>query len=507
VLGRRWKIARAWIYYGLAVAIYAIVFGVWQVQPVPLEVHAAGVLVAAICMFPMALWYVQGSKGLPMFELVCIAYLLEFANPVYLQPNSYTVFSNSVPFGWDEALQGLLLVALGVGSMIAGYYAVRRSRLRRRLPHVDLPLDPQRRPRFIVAALVFGAGTYLLQTVHLTPDNSGPLGAAVRIVAAQFSIAIILLAYRLYRRETVGIHWYYLLYGSVALSVALGLATGFLEPVLVPLVLLFVIRWHVTGRFQARWLLVGFVAFVLLQSVKAQYRQAAWQSGVSLPSRITLWLELPGQVVQNTFTGDASTNVQTLVRQSMARFDIFHPFEWVHRETPSVVPYYSGASYEYLLYGWIPRAVWPDKPIAQEGQLRFELDYHILTQSQLFGASIGLGQISEAYANFDWLGILIVLAVQGAFFALLNEVFNGPESDGGRAIYLWIMVTFLNGIGTDTTTIFGSVVQNSLAAAVILRLFSTGWRARGAQAPAAVLRRRAPTLRGRAAPTGSGQSG
>jgi hypothetical protein len=481
-------IHRGWITYAITLAVYAAVFGVWQAQPLPPEVHATGVLVAAICLFPIFLWQVRGSQGVPMFELICGAYLLQFGMPVYLQPASFVLFSRSVPFSSAETETTLLLVALGVACMICGYYLTQRSRLRYRLPRVDLPLDPTRRGTYLVAAFGFGFGMTVFQVTSLAPSGSGPLGALIRILSAQLTIAIILVAYRYYRREITGPRWALLLYGSIAGSELLGLATGFIESVLIPLVLLFVIRWHVTRRFAGRWLLIGFVAFVLLQSVKGEYRQVAWQGNASFLNRIVLWFEMPSQVIQTTFTGDVPTNVQTLVRQSMVRFDFFHNFEWVHRMTPSVVPYYNGSTYSYLLYGWIPRAVWPDKPMAQNSHVQLEVDYGLVAANQSSGATIGIGQISEAYANFDWLGVVIVLALQGMIFAILGEILNGPESQGGRAIYLWIMAGFLNGIGTDTNTMFGALPQNAIAAALVLRVFSTGWRAPTGQVPPRIRR-------------------
>jgi hypothetical protein len=413
-----------------------------------------------------------------MFELVCLAYLLEFSNPVYTEPNSYQSAMGLIPFSADETLQSMLLVLLGVSSMIAGYYVVVHLLSSVQLPRVDLPIDSARLPRFVVAGMFFGLTTTFLQVLNLTPDRSGGLGAVVRIIAAQYSIAVIILAYRLYRGELTAPVWRYLLFGGISIGVIFGLAFGSLESTLIPVALLLIVRWHVTRRFSVQWLIAGFVAFVLLQSVKDDFRQQlALNPGMSVLSKATLWAEMPSKVVQTTLTGDVPTNLQTLVRQSVSRFDVFHAFVLVHRLTPSVVPYFGGDSYTYFLVGWIPRAVWPDKPTAQVGQVQFELDYGLLTGNQITNASIGIGQISEAYANFGAFGIFLVLLLQGAFFAILGTVLNGPESDGGRAIYLWIMVYFLNGIGTDTATIFGAVIQNAVAAAIILRLFSTGWGA------------------------------
>jgi hypothetical protein len=479
----RYNIKRPWLYYGLGVAVYALVFGVWQAEPVPLQVHAAGVLVTALCMFPMALWYVRGSQGVPMFEVICIAYLLQFANPVYLQRNAITISSISYPFSWDETLQTLLLVALGMASMIAAYYTAQRSRLKRRLPQVDLPLTLEGRQRYIVVAIVFGLTTSILQTLQLTPDNSGPFGSLVRLIASQFTVGIVLLAYPYYRKEVKSAGWAYLLYGSVIISVALGLAGGSLDPALSPLAILFLVRWQVTRHFPLRWLLIAFVAFILLQSVKSEYRQEVATQGVSGTGKITLWFQDTQKTLQPLFTGDVLTNMQTLTRQSMSRFDTFHIFEHVHQWTPAVVPYYGGSSYSYFLITWIPRTVWPDKPNAGDVNVRFELDYHLLTASQTSGASIGLGQLTEAYANLGVVGVIVVMALMGLIFASLDGVFNGAESEGGRAIYLSIMVIFLNGIGASTPIIFGAILQNSLGSAVIVRLFATGWRSGGPDVP------------------------
>lgn len=476
---RRNPFPRAWVIYALSVMTYATVFALWQVEPIPLDVHAADILLAAVCLFPLALWYARGSPGAPMFELICLAYLVQYGTPVYLQPNSFLVFSHVVPFTWNETLQTELLVVVGVGTMIAAYYATQASGLTGRLPRIDLPLDARRRPQFLAVAIAFGLAISGLQLVHLAPDNGGPLGALVRLCAAQYTIAIVILAYRVYRRPSGGASGKFLLFAAVTVSVLLGLASGFLEPALTPLVLLFLARWHITRRVPLVWVIAGFVAFVLLQSVKADYRAATWQGNPGFVARLALWGELPQQTIQTMLDGDVAANMQTLVRRATARFDTFHVFEWVHLQTPATVGYYGGSSYAYFLYGWIPRAVWPDKPIAQAGQIQFEQDYQLLAPSQLNGATIGIGHLGEAYANFGVVGIAVVLALQGSFFALFGAALDAAESDGGRAIYLAIMVTFLNGIGSMTTTLFGAILQNALASALVLRLFATSWRTDG----------------------------
>jgi hypothetical protein len=372
--------------------------------------------------------------------------------------------------------------------MIGAYYLVTKRSLASRMPHVDLPMDGRGRRRYIVVGVVAGLGVLVLQTLQWIP-SSGNFASITRLLAGQFTIAMVLLAYLWYRKETADIRWAYLMYLAAAVNVLLGLATGFLESTLIPIALIAVVRWHVSRKFPVILLVAGFLAFVILQAVKTDYRWQAWRGNVPVQQRISLWFHTPGQVITDTFSGDILNNSQKLVRSSMARFDFLHTFQLVHSMTPTYVPYYGGSSYEYFVYTWIPRFVWPDKPAAQDAAVRYELDYGLVAPSQLSGVSIGIGLITEAYANFGVLGIMIILALQGALVGALANVFNRQESDGGRAIFLLVTVLLLNGIGSSSATVLGNVVQVSLAGALIIRPFATAWSADSVPGSRAIRRR------------------
>jgi hypothetical protein len=223
------------------------------------------------------------------------------------------------------------------------------------------------------------------------------------------------------------------------------------------------------------------VVFMLLNSVKGSYRQIAWYGhdagGTSLSHSLGLWWSLAvGSATQtNLEQGQASSDAGETF---LARFDSLHKFAWVLTKTPTDVPYYEGATYSYLLYGWVPRFVWPDKPVASTGAAyRMDLDYQLVTADNIGKVNIGIGFLPESFANFGVAGLLFVMALQGACFAFLNHFLNGPHSQGGRAIYLAVMVFFLNGIGSSTVTLFGALLQIVIANGIILRCFSTGWSA------------------------------
>ena len=133
----------------------------------------------------------------------------------------------------------------------------------------------------------------------------------------------------------------------------------------------------------------------------------------------------------------------------MARFDLIHKFAYVRELTPCYLPYYEGVTYQYMLIGWIPRIFWPDKPVASDSNQVVDVDYGFKFRQQT-GTNIGIGRLPEAYVNFGAVGIVVLMFMQGLAFGFINHLYNGPHSDGGRAIYISIMVFFLNGIGSST---------------------------------------------------------
>jgi hypothetical protein len=186
---------------------------------------------------------------------------------------------------------------------------------------------------------------------------------------------------------------------------------------------------------------------------------------------------------------------------------MLHIFVHVTELTPETVPYYEGRTYLYLLYGWIPRFVWPDKPAAQQDTRDIAVDDRLLDRSVNTTTSIGIGVLAEAYANFAAPGIAVGLGLQGLCLALLGSMLNGPRSDGGRAAYLAIMVYFFNGIGAATAPLFMGVFMNIAAYLCILRCFSSGWTASGHEVRLSYAGRRAWALRSAHAATGHQRQG
>lgn len=460
--------------YLLFLVAYGLFFTFWQAEPVPWNVHLLAILVAATCLLPLAWWYARGGRGLPIFELICLSYALQFSMPVYTQPNWLMVRSQQVPVRWDTVLSVLLYVELGIVALVASYAAVRRNRGVERLPALDLPLIPERRTLYLWGALAGGGLLTLLQVLGWGPLGGATFGAIVRLFTSQFNVAIVLLAYIVYEGKgdstvaTLG------LYGAVAFGFIVGLMTGMLENTLMPLVLVLAVRWHVTRRIPWLAIAIGFALYLVLNPAKFEYRQQVWFSDqqVGFGQRLEVWaLAVEDELV----TARQQQAWDETIRDSLARFDLLHRFAYVREMTPDYIPFYGGETYTYFIYAWIPRLLWPDKPSASESTDQLDIEYGFKYESQ--PVTIAIGQLPEAYANFGAIGVALVMALQGVVFAVLDAALNGTRSDGGRAIYLVIMAYFLNGIGSLAAVIFGALVQYILASAVLLRPFAASWQA------------------------------
>lgn len=463
--------------YLLAVAAYALFFVFWQAEPVPAHVHAVAVLVAATCLLPLWHWYGGDRQRLPLFELIVFSHGIQYSMPVFTQPNQVlTTFNGLVSLSWESVFQALLYAEFGIIALLIGYYMVRNNGLARSLPRLDLPLDSQQRSTYLKGALIIGGTVGFIQALGLLRITL--LGSILRVIANQMNVAIVILGYVVYRGDTQRNSFW--LYAAVTLAFLTGLISGFLEAAFIPLVLVLLVRWHVRREFPWRAVAAASVLFLLLNPAKFDYRRQVWYGGRrDLAQRLTVWVDAVGDNL-DTLLDPSRREEEEPVGSVLTRFDQIHKFAYIREVTPAYIPHLNGQTYTYFLYAWIPRVIWSSKPVASAGMSQMDVRYGFRYEWQ--NSSIGVGQLPEAYVNFGALGVLLMMILQGVIFAVLDVVLNGPHSDGGRAIYLTVMVYFLNGIGASTAVLFGALFQNVIANALILRPFAHDFQAEKSEA-------------------------
>ncbi|MEZ4731749.1 MAG: hypothetical protein R3E79_31910 [Caldilineaceae bacterium] len=455
-------------YYLFSVAAYATCFSYWQIEPIPLHVHIAAVLLAATGFIPLFIWQARGHKDLPMFELICLSYVLQFSTSVYTQPNQIIIFSRPVLIGWDVLYDTILYTEAGMIAMLIGYYATYGSSFIHTLPRIDLNFTPEQRYAYLRFAIVIGALVLGATSVGLARFQA--INAITRVLGGQLYIAIVVLAYQVYGRSQVSSFWRNTLWITTIYAFLMGLITGLLENAFVIVMLLLLVHWHIKRRIPWLLLITGTILVLILNTAKTEYRTRVWYTNTqqSVIDKVTLWSNLfleSGSAFLNNQEGEREQAIQ----KALSRFDLIHKFAYVQTLTPSRIPHYNGKSYYYLFIAWVPRFLWPSKPIASDITSQMDVDY--LLKPRGSSTTMGLGLVPEAYANFGLAGIILILGAQGIVFATLAFLLNGPTSEGGRGIYLTISIYFLNGIGSSAALLFGAIFQQIIAHGLVMYRF------------------------------------
>jgi hypothetical protein len=97
-------------------------------------------------------------------------------------------------------------------------------------------------------------------------------------------------------------------------------------------------------------------------------------------------------------------------------------FSRVLKRTPSLVPFWGGETYLPMFTKFIPRILWPGKPIENLGH-DFGVRYGLLRQSDKI-TSINTPVIVEMYVNFGLNGLYIGCAFLGMIFLFIDRYLN-----------------------------------------------------------------------------------
>lgn len=473
--------AKALFGYVALLSSGALLLRALQIEPVPNGAMITSFVLLGLCFLPLLFWQLGSRQGAPMFEIICAMFAVAYVLPVFLHENIVYSFNSVTRLDWVRTEEALGLVILGVAAMVTGYYGFGRFPAIRSVPRADLPFSSQGYYRFLWLAFAFAGSLRLTERLLSASWGRGVTGALSSLISFLLLSGIALLSARAFRSDTSGWRERAVLAFAVLASVVVGLGAGMLEEGFVPLVVAFVARWYYRRRFPWFLLTVGTAGFFLLNAAKYEYRSELWYAPrtYTIPEQVGLWVKKCQEVVESL---DTPGSPGTVLQRTIYRFDLIHITSQVVDLTPKTIPHYGGSSYGYLFYGWIPRFVWPDKPIAQEANVAFALDYGLLIESQTDTTRIGIGFLGEAYANFGQAGVIVVMFLIGAAFGIVNHIFNGPRSEGGRAVYMAVLAFYLNGIGSATTMFIFFGLQGFLVIPLIMRFYCRGWRATLVQA-------------------------
>ena len=150
----------------------------------------------------------------------------------------------------------------------------------------------------------------------------------------------------------------------------------------------------------------------------------------------------------------------------------------VHYVVPDMVPFDRGSTLWPVVYAFIPRFLWRDKPVVSEvTNDHFSIRMGFQTEWQTRSTTQTMPIAAEAYFSFGWPGIFVVGLVCGTLFALLQRLFT----PGSRWLYAGTFFVVLKMRPYDglTMVICDSIKPLMFALSWALLFGGVGWFARG----------------------------
>jgi hypothetical protein len=460
------------LYYGASMCAALIIplalseYGyLWQ------EVFLAVLLLVA-CLYPCVRYYSRRETGLPSLPVFCLAYALQFAFPVFTHDDTFQLLGGQIKYLTEgEVVAALLLAIAGICSLQIGYYWFQIGAYKNIVPVAHLPLNKRRALTYCVLVGIFLPLLFTFQGI-IPEEFQQPLSSILRLLQNQVLVVIGILGWLYYSRHGSRIYGLWL-YGLVLIASMRGISSGSLEQALVPVGVLFVVKWLYTRRVPITPIIATVALVVFLSPVKSDYRQQTWQgenpdlAEQSSLVRGTAWISSAVEYWQDTFAG--SRDLTEATSSATSRADFIHQVAHIYSMTPTVVPYQYGKTYSFFAVAFIPRIVWPDKPTAGSANEFYAVTYGVTSEEGAKTTTFGVSILGEAFMNFGWAGVILVMLLQGILIGALQHAFGGQVSGpGGQAVFLAFFVYFLNGIGSSAEIMFGGILQNLICGYLIL---------------------------------------
>lgn len=357
--------------------------------------------------------------------------------------------------GPDEISEALLIVAFGLGAFLAAAIAVCRPCIRPRLRFSARGGAP---PALLV--LLFGVGGLttaaglMLGVIGYASTTGGPVALLPSAqVFAQGSVlgSLVVLACALQAFGAGDQRARRLLPWLLVAQVAVGFASGFKGQALLPVV--YVGIAYVTCAAVVPWRPLALLAIVVV--------------GVLLPANLVYRSALRGA------DGSTPREVISLAAQNTtARFRLIDHVALINARTPSVYAYGDGTRYLYLpLLIAVPRALWPEKPILDDG-IRFSQTYWEIPP--ISRTSTPLTQVGDLVRNFGVVGVPIGLAIWGAVVAGFLALCRRLSSPRVEMVYLVSLVAWVTYIEGDLPTLVAAASRSMPVVVAVAWLLMPG---------------------------------
>ncbi len=431
----------------------------------------------ALLPFICAVHSVQRRLGFDLFEPVygaTLYFVFIFGIRSLYALHVGTLFLGDPPFDSETRqawVMSLIYLILALITFLTAYYSGLGPALARSLPRLPTQWAPSRIPIVVCGLTIVGLGAFALLVQYfggfesyltqkqLTLTAGGTTYLYQLMTSLWFAGVVAYIAHLRFRWSRVFVAL------PLLLAVGVGATTGSKGLVVFPVLSLAVVYHYLHKRLPAWTVLVAGAVIVPIIPVFNIYRHTP-DIGDIIPRSI-----------------EVLVNPGLLLAHVLSRFHDIDAFITVIRDTPRVMDFQLGATLLPLVTVWIPRVIWPDKPVVSFSKVFGETYW-----SEFFGGTgtaPSVTVLGEGYVNFHVVGVLWVAAVSGvtvrAIYWYLVKRGGYPGIMVYSVIYFPYLVMFweagIAGLLPRAAFTIGSAV---LASALLGGRASAGWLARAA---------------------------
>ncbi|MBV8056248.1 MAG: hypothetical protein JO071_13520 [Deltaproteobacteria bacterium] len=222
------------------------------------------------------------------------------------------------------------------------------------------------------------------------------------------------------------------------------------QGLMIALLLIFTYR-SVRRRLPWGWLLAGLLGLIIIRPAMIPLKIARTPGTAfyeaSLVGKVGMFFRMTSDVVKGGIP------YSMLVQISALRLSAITLFGLVVHETPSVIPYWNGATYAPLLTKVVPRILDKEKKIDDSGT-SFGYRYGIIAREQ-HNTTVTLPQTIELYVNYGIAGVILGSLLFGILYRAVHSIFVHPEMGLGALAVVLIMLSDLFTITAGTSGVLG----------------------------------------------------
>lgn len=424
----------------LVAASATVIIGAILYQTRPEMISPLGALLAlATCvigMLPALFYFLRDEKAIPFFPAVGLFQVFCFGLSPFLLHLAWADAPPIVYWGGkltltEESIKTLVLVLAGTASLVVVFFVVRRHALG------WLPVPRIRERAGGKATLLLLCGLALAHLAYKFVPGVSRLPSVGQFLDPVGYVVFSALLVLVLKRNTRGP------YRVLAVIVLLILAAARLETLNFTQVMLLSLCGIGALFYVRAYRIASFCALLAVLSLPVYEFTATvrYLDGGFLRKADALLTTIDGYlkgVRRDGTRQDGTSATETATRR------ISHTWLFAHvvAKSPSEVPFWGGETYKPLLTAMIPRAVWPGKPLEVTGGL-FGKRYDLLEPTS--ATSLNLPWHIETYVNFGSVGVVVGMALIGAFLALLDKLLNAPgrrELEMGIGLGILMPLTF-----------------------------------------------------------------